>query len=70
MPPRHLAETVSRYNDFVEAGADADFDKPKPLYKIAKPPFYAAWAMPVIHDTRAGLPEETPPARAALPEDV
>ena len=55
MPPRHLAETVSRYNDFVEAGADADFDKPKPLYKIAKPPFYAAWAMPVIHDTRAGL---------------
>ena len=24
-------------------------------YKIAKPPFYAAWATPVIHDTRAGL---------------
>ena len=22
-------------------GADADFGKPKPLYKIAKPPFYA-----------------------------
>ena len=27
----------------------------KPLYKIAKPPFYAAWATPVMHDTRAGL---------------
>jgi succinate dehydrogenase/fumarate reductase flavoprotein subunit len=25
------------------------------LYKIAKPPFYAAWATPVVHDTRAGL---------------
>ena len=36
-------------------GADADFGKPKPLYKIATPPFYAAWATPVIHDTRAGL---------------
>jgi succinate dehydrogenase/fumarate reductase flavoprotein subunit len=55
MPPQHLAETVLRYNTFVEAGVDADFDKPKPVYKIAKPPFYAAWATPVIHDTRAGL---------------
>jgi len=55
MPPQHLAETVARYNTFVEAGVDADFEKPKPLYKIAKPPFYAAWATPVIHDTRAGL---------------
>ena len=28
---------------------------PSRLYKIAKPPFYAAWATPVVHDTRAGL---------------
>ena len=55
MPPRNLAETVSRYNGFVESGVDPDFEKPSPLYKIAKPPFYAAWATPVIHDTRAGL---------------
>ena len=55
MPPQHLAETVSRYNSFVETGIDADFEKPKPRYKIEKPPFYAAWATPVIHDTRAGL---------------
>ena len=55
MPPQNLAETVSRYNGFVESGADTDFEKPRPLYKIAKPPFYAAWATPVIHDTRAGL---------------
>jgi succinate dehydrogenase/fumarate reductase flavoprotein subunit len=55
MPPRNLTETVARYNSFVDAGKDADFGKPKPLHKVAKPPFYAAWATPVIHDTRAGL---------------
>ena len=55
MPPANLNETVARYNSFVDTGVDADFSKPKPLYKIAKPPFYAAWATPVIHDTRAGL---------------
>ena len=55
MPPQDLAATVARYNAFVAAGKDADFGKPKPLYKIEKPPFYAAWATPVIHDTRAGL---------------
>jgi hypothetical protein len=55
MPPHNLVDTIARYNSFVDAGKDADFGKPKPLYKIAKPPFYAAWATPVIHDTRAGL---------------
>jgi succinate dehydrogenase/fumarate reductase flavoprotein subunit len=55
MPPQNLVGTVSRYNAFVDAGKDFDFGKPKPLHKIAKPPFYAAWATPVIHDTRAGL---------------
>ena len=55
MPPQNLVDTVARYNSFVDAGKDADFGKPKPQYKIAKPPFYAAWATPVIHDTRAGL---------------
>ena len=46
---------MARYNSFVDSGTDDDFGKPKPLYKIAKPPFYAAWATPVVHDTRAGL---------------
>jgi succinate dehydrogenase/fumarate reductase flavoprotein subunit len=55
MPPQNLIDTVARYNSFVEAAKDADFGKPKPLYKIAKPPFYAGWATPVVHDTRAGL---------------
>jgi succinate dehydrogenase/fumarate reductase flavoprotein subunit len=55
MPPENLETTVARYNAFVDAGEDADFAKPKPLHKIETPPFYAAWATPVVHDTRAGL---------------
>jgi succinate dehydrogenase/fumarate reductase flavoprotein subunit len=55
MSGQALQETVARYNSFVDAGKDADFDKPAPMYKIQTPPFYAAWATPVTHDTRAGL---------------
>src|SRR6516162_7407003 len=55
MPPANLEETVARYNSFIDSGVDEDFGKPKPMYKIANPPFYAAWATPVVHDTRAGL---------------
>lgn len=55
MPPESLAATVALYNNFVVDGVDADFGKPRPLYQIAKPPFYAAWSTPVVHDTRAGL---------------
>jgi succinate dehydrogenase/fumarate reductase flavoprotein subunit len=55
MPPSALQDTVTRYNSFVDAGKDADFEKPAPKFKIQVPPFYAAWATPVIHDTRSGL---------------
>ena len=55
IPPQNLEQTVARYNSFVDSGVDEDFGKPKPLHKIEKPPFYAAWATPVIHDSRAGL---------------
>jgi anaerobic glycerol-3-phosphate dehydrogenase len=55
MPPANLRETVTRYNSFVDSGTDADFQKPTPKYKIAKPPFHAAWTTPVIHDSRSGL---------------
>jgi urocanate reductase len=54
-----LQDTVSRYNSFVAAGADADFKKPTPLHKIEKPPFYAAWATPILHDTLTGLRTNT-----------
>jgi hypothetical protein len=55
MSPRVLEETVARYNSFVDSGADTDFGKPVPKYKIQTPPFYAAWATPILHDTYAGL---------------
>jgi hypothetical protein len=55
MPAGNLEQTVARYNSFVDSGVDEDFGKPKPSHKIATPPFYAAWATPVPHDTRAGL---------------
>ena len=50
-----LENTVARYNSFVDDGKDVDFGKPAPKFKIQTPPFYAAWATPVVHDTRAGL---------------
>jgi len=50
-----LRATVERYNAMVDRGEDIDFGKPAPKYKIQTPPFYAAWATLIVHDTRAGL---------------
>ena len=50
---------MNRYNSFVTAGVDADFNKPTPLHKIEKPPFYAAWATPILHDSLTGLRTDT-----------
>jgi succinate dehydrogenase/fumarate reductase flavoprotein subunit len=55
VPANAFEDTVSRYNGFVDAGKDEDFEKPMPMYKIAKPPFYAAKASIVRHTTRHGL---------------
>jgi succinate dehydrogenase/fumarate reductase flavoprotein subunit len=55
MPPANLVATVQRYNEAVDRGADEDFGKPTPQFKIATPPFHAAWATFTVHDTYAGL---------------
>ena len=55
MPGTVLQDTVERYNSFVTSGVDTDFKKPKPMHKIEKPPFYAAWATPILHDSLTGL---------------
>lgn len=55
IPGSTLEQTVAKYNSFVEMGKDVDFAKPTPMYKIQKPPFYAAWSTPILHDTLTGL---------------
>ena len=54
-----LEETVARYNSFVDVGEDEDFDKPTPRYTIQRPPFYAAWSTPILHDSLTGLRTNT-----------
>ena len=55
MPPRDLEDAVARYNAAVDAGKDPEFGRPGLMFKIQKPPFYAAWATPILHDALAGL---------------
>ncbi|MBX9828658.1 MAG: FAD-dependent oxidoreductase [Xanthobacteraceae bacterium] len=59
MPGAALADTVARYNGFVADGVDKDFKKPTPMHKIEKPPFFAAWSTPILHDTNTGLRTNT-----------
>jgi len=50
-----LEQSVNKYNSSVDAGKDLEFAKPTPMFKIQKPPFYAAWSTPILHDTLTGL---------------
>ena len=55
--PKYLAETVKKWNSYVDGGADPDFGRGKdaPMHKINKPPFYAALIAPIWHDSYGGL---------------
>jgi hypothetical protein len=55
IPGATLQETVSKYNTYVDSGKDPEFGRPTPMFKIQKPPFYAAWSTPILHDTLTGL---------------
>ena len=55
MPARTLEETIAKYHSYVDAGKDPEFGRPGLMFKIQKPPFYAAWATPILHDALAGL---------------
>ena len=50
-----LEDSIARYNSFVAAGKDTDFNKPTPMHKIQTPPFHAAWSTPILHDALTGL---------------
>ena len=49
-----LEATVAKFNAGVDTGKD-EFDRKALSFKIEKPPFYAAWATPILHDTLSGL---------------
>jgi len=51
-PPDAL-ETPLRATTLLWMQQGRDFGKPA-KFKIQTPPFHAAWATPVIHDTRSG----------------
>ena len=57
VPLTHLAETVARWNSYVDKGTDPEFGRGAdvPMHKIATPPFYAASLYPVWHDSYGGL---------------
>ncbi len=55
VPARALEETVAKYNSYADMGADPEFGKSTPLFKLQTPPFYAAWSTPILHDSLAGL---------------
>jgi hypothetical protein len=57
VPLTHLAETVARWNSYVDKGSDPEFARGSdaPMHKINTPPFYAASLYPVWHDSYGGL---------------
>jgi 3-oxosteroid 1-dehydrogenase len=71
VPPENLEQTVTRFNEFVAAGADPDFgrgDEPydrafsggaPPLYAIDRPPFHAAAFGLSDLGTKGGLRTDT-----------
>jgi predicted oxidoreductase len=54
MDPAVLEATVAKFNAAVDGGKD-EFNRTALNFKIEKPPFYAAWATPILHDTLTGL---------------
>jgi urocanate reductase len=59
VPAENLVDEVERYNSFLDMDRDPDFGKPRPLYRIATPPFFAAKLMVMAHDQQGGLRANT-----------
>jgi hypothetical protein len=57
VPLQHLAETVAKWNGYVDAGKDPDFEREAdaPMHRIATPPFHALAIMVIWHDSYGGL---------------
>ncbi len=59
MNPAVLTDTIKKYNSYVEAGFDPEFNKDTFSLKVEKPPFYATPRKPAIHHTMGGLKIDT-----------
>jgi fumarate reductase flavoprotein subunit len=55
VPPTALVETVTRWNQDVDAGQDTEFERSEGLGPIQDPPFYALRFKPAIVQTLGGL---------------
>jgi hypothetical protein len=57
VPLKYLKETVDKWNAATVNGGDQEFARgpDAPMWKIEKPPFYAASINPVWHDSYGGL---------------
>jgi predicted oxidoreductase len=57
VPLEHLADTVAKWNGYVDAGKDPDFEREAdaPMHRIARPPFHALAIMVIWHDSYGGL---------------
>src|SRR5699024_691822 len=52
MDPEILADTITRYNEFVKNDHDEDWGREDTLvHPIEEGPYYALWATPSMHDT-------------------
>ncbi len=53
--PDALAETLARYNTWVDEGKDSDFGRKDLSRKLAASPFYAVEVGPAVHHTMGGV---------------
>lgn len=54
-----LADTVAKYNSYVDAGEDPEFHKSAFDLKVVEAPFYATPRKPAVHHTMGGLKIDT-----------
>jgi len=59
MDPAVLEDTVAKFNAAVDTGGDKEFGRKALNFKFSKPPFFAAWTTPILHDTLSGLHTNT-----------
>ena len=57
--PEIFVETIEKYNSYVDAGHDPDFNKDAFNTKIDEGPFYATPRKPAVHHTMGGLKIDT-----------